>query len=232
MTLTREQQYFRQALQALEVAAPLWLALGWEDGFAHCIEVSANGAAALNATKEIKARAIPCGLIGQNSRQDTSVILGLSPREHYDLISRNQQLPNFEDWKAQNQYTDTRWNAHVIIEAEYHGERALIDPSLGQLRHSQGIPVPLAIHDIGQGWLGFDLDDWRFRYVAASGPKGLEKMLDEQETFERAQSMTFLMNKAVRCGLDRDRLAALLKTTMFNWVEPVQRLIRFSNLPA
>lgn len=113
MKTKQPSPYFRRVIEALGVASPLALAAQFEDGLGHCVEASISGAAALRRRK-IKARAVPCAIMGVKDGGDLFSV-GLSARDAYNIMEPEEA---FEEWSRGSTFpVDKRFHAHMVIEA-------------------------------------------------------------------------------------------------------------------
>lgn len=185
----------QRVVEALRWSAPFALAAVFDE-FAHCVEASVCGASVL-AEYGIKARAVPCAIIGR--ALDRSFSVGLTERETYELmdkhgVTRPQQVVN--ELREQNN------PVHMIIEATDHGERTLVDLTYAQLR-KLGVSSHATWASTGDGWPVFEGEGWALTYMEP--PRA------------RLGAARELINTAVRCtgsGLLLDALHTLTATAL------------------
>ncbi len=231
MTMTMQQLHFRQTIEALALAAPVCLASQFENGLAHCVEASICGAIALTSRK-LEARAIPCAMIGVNESQGIDMAVGLTAKEVYERMSPDDgPLPSFEEWCADKRFPGGDCPIHMVIEARYHNERAIIDLTAGQLRQSHGIELPLSLHFFGEGWKEFERKGWRLMYIDSPHAEEILKKTSGVKNLGLVGDLEDLMAVAIQVGLDRDRFwQALRRAHPQQFDIALARLNRFAAL--
>lgn len=222
-----ESPYFRKVIEALGVASPLCLAAHFEDGLAHCVEASISGAAALRRRK-IQAQAIPCAIVGSRDG-DVSFAVGLSARGVYEFV---EATGPFEEWARGSSFPeDKRFHAHMVIEARFAGERAIIDLTYGQLRQGHGLDVPLHLLAFGDGWPRSQGPGWKLAYMDSPHAAKIREETKIWVGKGLTDDLHDMMEAALYCGCDRSRFLALLRSQQPELVDAVlPRLARFMEL--
>lgn len=230
-TQTKQQQHFRRMICALTMAAPFGLAARFEHDLAHCVEASVCGAEAL-AARKIKARAVPCALVGTHRSAGIVATVGLNAKDLYQRLSPEEgPLPTFEAWAAGQNLPADDSPMHMIIEARYHGERAIIDLTIGQLRQAHGIEVGFSTHYIGEGWQEFDVPDWTLRYFDSPHAEEIQRRTGGYRNPGLVDDLGNLMDAALGCGLDQDRFFQALEVSQPEaYAQALRRLTRFAAL--
>lgn len=213
--------HFQRIIKALTMVAPIGLVLRYEDGLNHCIEASICAAEAL-ARRQIAARVVLCAAVAvHRKRQELRIPIGLSPRQIYDRINWGDVpvLP-YETWKAQQtkQLPRDDLNTHAVIEANFGGESALIDLTIGQLRESpeaEAKTIPWQVVVSGEWWPQFESPDWIIAY--ADSPHSpevrapVEAMIREFKNPAFVTDLDDAIGLALQCDLDEGRFHAELK---------------------
>jgi hypothetical protein len=165
--------HFSRTLEAIKLVAPLTIVARYDDGLKHCVEASVAGAKAL-ARRNIKARAIPCAVVGFHGAGQRGLSIGYSPRQLYERMEKSgggPPLPPFDEWKSSMKgLPDDEHPIHEVIEARFGRERAIVDLTIGQLRQT-GDPdahrIPYALVALGDDWPALEGDTWTFFYEAS-----------------------------------------------------------------
>ncbi len=199
--------HFERTLQALKLAAPFALASRFENGLAHCVEASICGAAVLSKMR-IKSRALPCAIMGANTKLGVNLSVGLTAREVYDNLDwGTTERQTFDEWLVENGARHPKaqdFVAHMMIEARFHGERALVDLTLGQLRQAHRVPVPCCEFFAFNDWPCFEVGDWMVRYTPSPRPREIMQVARKYQGRGLADDFSALMDLAVQCSLDTD----------------------------
>lgn len=209
-------RHFERTLQALKLAAPFALASRYENGLAHCVEASICGAAVLSKMK-IKARAVPCAIMGANTELGVNLSVGLTAQEfHARLDWGAEERQTLDEWLSEHgsSYPAAQdFVAHMVIEASFHGERALVDLTLGQLRQDHGVPVPpCEVFPFGD-WPVFEAGDWMLQYAQSPRPREILREVQKYENKGLADDFSALMDGAIQCSLDIDLFMEVLAAT-------------------
>jgi len=215
---TRDPRYFQNVLRALIMAAP-W-SLSRFVSLQHCIEASYDGAAALRTYKGVTAKAVPCALVGLNMKDQASLSIGLSRREVYDRLDPAGEIPPFEAWEATKAtgLPEGPHPSHMVIEAQYLGERARVDLTLGQLGEL-GVPAPLSALALGPhaAPLGdspvslITVGDWDIGYIASPHAEAILASARSYSAPNAAADLVALMDLALSCSLIPDRFHGQLQ---------------------
>lgn len=201
--------YFQRVIDALALASPICLASRFENSMAHCCEASICGAAALQQW-QIKARALPCAIVGQHPSLDVVLAVGLNAREIYarqGLHVADADVGAFELWLAEhgtNLPGEDRFVAHMVIEAQFQGDRALIDLTFGQIRGSYGLPVSMHTIWYGPGWPAREVDGWQLEYIDSPRAKQIAAEVGAYLDRGYVSDIKNLMDLALQCRGDMD----------------------------
>jgi hypothetical protein len=209
-----KSQHLRRTVSALLMSNPFALAARF-DSVNHCVEASNCGAAALRKYR-IDARAILCSLVvdgaggAASAGHNVETVFEFN-RTHVDGFSMT--LSQFKETAYAAGFPRDPYPFHVIIEARHAGDRAIIDPTLGQLRR-QGLPVPLHVVTYGSGWPDLELvsTGTRVTYDACPYPR---KVMPEARSYVNAGytgDLLELMKTAAQCNLDDDAFHRVLRT--------------------
>lgn len=212
--MIKKESPLRRAVHALSLASPFCMIPRTKGDFAHCVEVSVVGAAAL-VDRTFDARVVPCGIIGMHSKLETGVSVGLTAREVYDLTTGEK--PSFEEWKLKyhQEYNREFWDyespSHVVIEARCGNERTIVDLTLGQIRQKYRIDVSLTrswfmSRDM-LGWPQLETPiGWQISYVDCPRADTVSKQASEYPIPRVwVEELDYLMDLAIGCGLDQQR---------------------------
>lgn len=199
-------------VESLRLAAFYALATHFEDGLRHCGEASIAAVAVLHR-RGLRARVLPCAIVGAHTTHPYAFSVGLSAREVYQLqADRDSAVPPFEEWSAQQGSTvpDGEWAFHAVVETWLDGERAVIDLTLGQLLHDFGVPVPASIGAYGPGWLALEAVPWRLRYLPCPRRRQVSAFLEGKPQRGLANDLEALMGFADAAHLDTAAMYAML----------------------
>lgn len=204
--------HFQRVVNALTMAAPIWLVLSFEDGLSYCIEASICAAEVL-MRRQIQARAVPCAAVAVH-RTNAALRLssGLTAKQIYDEVNWGDGpvLP-FEEWKLQhaNRLPTQELTIHAVVNASTDKESALIDLTIGQLRaapmaEAKTIPWQIVLTD-GP----FESRDWTIGYKdAPASPEVMAKMDAMLKAYSNSgyvADLDDLVGLALHCDLDLDR---------------------------
>ncbi len=207
-SLDSQSPFFRRTIRALTLASPYVLAVRADDDLAHCLDASVCGAAALKRYN-IQARAIPCAILGKAPERSLTFCVGLDVRGLYERLSADGELlPPFELWKAEHGAglpPEGSFATHVVIEARFKGERAIIDLTLGQLRRPHRLPIPMSSVTFGDGWPALKGTGWTARYVDAPRSGDVLALLNTPPNKDYVADLHNLMDAALQSGLDVGR---------------------------
>lgn len=197
--------HLHRMIEALKFANPFCLVPRFDDGLAHCIEVSVCGAEVLRRQR-IVARTLPCAVV-VTGELGQGWSLGLNPRQLYALTRPN--LP-FEEWSrvrfASKPVDDHP--IHMVIEAKHAGQRAIIDLTIGQLRSLGRAPVPLHLHamvGVDGGWVELTGDGVVITYMDSPNTEHLPAEARDYHDPNYVDDLHRMMELALRCQLDRVR---------------------------
>jgi hypothetical protein len=211
--------FFERALRAFKLAVPFALAVR-TDRFDRCIETSLAGAKALR-DRTIDARAIPCAVVGANMTLNPPVqlSLGLSAHEVYKRINWGADPPMpYEQWQQVAQVPeklDRERSTHMAIDAQFDGVRAIVDPTIGQLRANGQIQIAMVefFPCEPDEWPAFATrDGWELQYVDSPHTEEIQKLADGVLNYDgMVGDLDDLMQLALDVKLDDDRFFAVLK---------------------
>lgn len=198
--------YLRKIVAALKLASPVCLAGRFEDGWAHCLEASVYGARALER-RNIKARPVPCAVLGVNDANTRNLSLGLTGREIFERYEREVgETLDFEAWKAQHLQgvPDDVAPIYMVIRAHFHSEHVLIDLTSGQLGRVTGDDLPTQLDAIGPGdkWPSFNVNGWNIEYTSSPREKMVLEVAKSLNDKGYVDDLHDLIDLALRCKLD------------------------------
>ena len=228
-----QSPFFRRVIGALTLAAPFALASRF-DSLAHCVEASMCGAAALRR-KHIKATARPCALVGRMAPEGVQFSVGLDARDVYGMLSTAEgPPPAFEEWRDQvargSLPAEGSFVAHMVIDASFQGDRALVDLTLGQIRESHGVPVPHSmVCNYSGEWPSIGGDRWEARYVDSPHEARIQAMTRAYTANGLVDDLDALTDIALQCRGDVDLFFDVLaRSQPEQFSAAMSRLQRFS----
>lgn len=206
--------YFKRVIDALALASPFCLAPRFENGMAHCVEASISAASALGRWK-VKARPIPCAIEGFNPHAGAVLAVGLTAKELYDRHREavGGDVEPFQEWVRAHGArlpAEDGFVAHMVVEARFQGERALVDLTFGQLRGAFGIAVPMHHIGYGEGWPTLEVEGWRLSYLPS---RRAHEQLAEVAGYDGrgyASDVKALMEVALGCDCEPDAFFRIL----------------------
>lgn len=204
--------YFERLISSLVMAAPFTLAARWKHP-AHCIEMSLAAVAALEKRK-VRARLLPCAIVGQTLDRSRGVSVGLNREEIYaNAKNAHPDIEPFAAWCARYvQHAPDGVAAHAVVEATFHGSRALVDLAFAQLRVDHGIPCPPAHAHYGESWPDVQIGGWNVRYVESPHARDVQALAKTCTNYGGvAGDLLATMDAAMAVGLDIDRFLAALR---------------------
>lgn len=200
-----------RVITALEMAAPLCLAIHFEVGLDHCVEASVSGAEALTRFN-IAARAVPRALEALHRSSGISLSCGVSSQQLYERRrAEDPSIVPFEIWKDMNADFLPRegLTTHMIIEAMLDGESVRVDLTLGQLRavpRPEAKTIPWQIVLTGEQ---FASSDWIIRYreplYTSDEEAELDALVRRASGSGMVDDLYDLMRLALSCDLDESR---------------------------
>ena len=191
-----------RVLQALSYATPWALASRFADIY-RCVEASHAGAAALRA-HGVEARPVLCGAGAFSKSEDTAVFTGLNAEECYEYAEKKEGQA-FEDWAKEGTFPETPTPLHMAIRASYHGHRAFVDLTLGQLKKlGAKIPGKASIYIGDDEWPRLESNDSLIKYMRCQHEEKLSEFLVEAPLDGLAKDFVSMMEIALELDLNEE----------------------------
>lgn len=194
-------------IQGLIWAAPFVLASRKPNSMAACYEMSLVGSEALRAF-DFDAKPLPCVVIAQSPDRARGHCLGLTIQELRARVgSEGGEVLEFEDQGEHH---------HVAIEVKHRGTRAVIDLTLGQLRH-YGIPATLSAWAFSKDWPAFEVEGWVFQYE--SSPRADEALARTFRYRDKLGGMVGDMEEMIRVARQCRDYDQFFESVKFSMIE-------------
>jgi hypothetical protein len=215
-----QSPHLRRTIDALCLAAPFCMASRYED-MCHCVEASEAGARALRKYK-VKARILPCAVMGVNAARDRCVSIGVPAST---LRAYGGVIQDEEALAAERVF-------HAVIEASHAGDRAVIDLTFGQLKGMHGMAPPLVQVSMVKGWPSFHLDGFDFAYGPSHDDEWVREHATKWNGSGFVDDLLNLMNAALHVRNDRDAFYGLLyHSDPDGFTSSARRILAWSSHP-
>lgn len=213
-------------VKALRLAATYAIPTHFGDHLRHCGEASIAGAEVLRR-RGLRARVLPCAVVGTAQARGVGFSVGLNGRELYNLqVAMGEPMPPYEVWReemASRCPPDDDLVFHACIEASLGRHRAFIDLTAGQLRQDYGVAVPMTLAFFGQGWPAASVDDWTFTYTKSPRQAKVSAFLEGKSQKGLADDLDALLDVALAADLNEDAMWAVLMATQREMVRLLMR---------